>query len=80
MGSTLTKKERDALEEVFLSINSSSPIKEKIKSFFEKSIFLEKNTLQNQKNVVNRDIYTIFFHFFIKVKKNLSKLILKYPK
>ena len=72
--SVLTKKERDGLEEVFLSIKNSDTIYEKIKyfcaSFFEKA---KKPTEKNTQTGYFRDILNIFFNFFYKVKKNLSK-------
>ena len=75
--STLTKKERKELEDVFLSINN----KNKIDFFYLINFFFyhhkDKDKKNNDKNIaktgVFRDNLEVFFNFFYKLKKNLSK-------
>jgi hypothetical protein len=73
----LTKNERDGLDDVFLSIQSSSKI-EKIKDF--SNLFFSKTTAPNVKKLLNqasaRLKVTKISHFLLKndkKKKNLSK-------
>jgi len=68
--STLTKKEREALEEVFLSIKHSGSGFKKLKRYF---LDIGKNKNKNMKTEYFRDIFKLFFGFFVKDKKNLSK-------
>jgi hypothetical protein len=76
--SVLTKKERDGLEEVFLSINNSNTLTKKIKKYF--FIFINFSNLNDTKKSLKyaktgkfKDIFSLFLQKFNKVKKNLSK-------
>ena len=76
--STLTTNERDALDEVFRSIKTSTSRYEKIKSFLSLWLGLHMNK-KAEKEVSRaqtgkfRDKLTKNFNVFAKVKKNLSK-------
>ena len=76
--SILTQNERDGLEEVFLSIKTSSSRYEKLKSFILlwSGIHTEKEMKKGTKARATgnfRDKLTKNFSFLAKVKKNLSK-------
>ena len=76
--STLTKNERDGLDEVFRSIRTSSTTYEKIKYFISLwiDIHWNKTTTKEPQNASTgkfRDKLTKNSNFFTKVKKNLSK-------
>ena len=72
--SVLTKKEREALEEVFLSINNQNQKFKKVKCFLHLILNINiKNIDKKSKTEYFRDIFNNFFHFFTKLKKNLSK-------
>jgi len=75
---TLTKKERDALEDVFLSIHTSSDKSKKLKEFLNLlSLYIRKFNFKNQLKVVNKGLKeTKLSQFSLKSaqkKKNLSK-------
>ena len=76
--STLTKNERDALDEVFRSIKTSTSRYEKIKSIL--SLWLGLHMSKKAPNEASStqtekfgDKITKNFNVFTKVKKNLSK-------
>jgi len=76
--STLTKNEREALEDVFRSIKTSSSRYRKIKYFLMLWIGLHldkksKTGTQNVKTGKFGDKLTKISNVFTKVKKNLSK-------
>jgi hypothetical protein len=76
--STLTKKERDGLEEVFLSINNSQGIYNKNKYFIDFKRNLKDNKIKHFLQLKGnsgkfRDKLVKNFNFFSKVKKILSK-------
>ena len=76
--SILTQNEREGLEEVFLSIKTSTSRYEKLKSFtlLWIDLHLKKVPKKEAKAPVSgkfRDKLTKNFNFFTKVKKNLSK-------
>ena len=65
----LTSKERDALEDVFISIHSKKNIIKIIKRY----IYLTNNSLKGAKTGTKMDKFYNFLHLFMKKKKNLSK-------
>ena len=76
--SALTKKERDGLEDVFLSIHSNSDKYQKIKEI--SSLVMNHNSTINFADLLKRAKYglkeTKISHFLVnlsKKKKNLSK-------
>lgn len=76
--STLTKQERDGLEEIFLSIHTNSNKYTKIKDF--SSLLMSKNIsinatkfLKMAKIGLKESKLSKFLTLFIKKKKNLSK-------
>jgi len=76
--SALTKKERDGLEDVFLSIHSHSDKYQKIKEI--SSLIMNHDTTVNFSNLLKRAKYglkeTKISHYLVnlsKKKKNLSK-------
>ncbi len=76
--STLTKNEREGLEEVFLSIKRSHTKYEKLKYFISLWLHIgikphDTNSSKSAKTGKFRDKLTKNFNFFSKVKKNLSK-------
>jgi len=76
--SALTKKEREGLEEVYISLNKSNTIYQKTKTFFilwSNSIFFSqtKKPLKNPKYGNITDKFWKKSLFFIKLKKFLSK-------
>ena len=76
--SILTQNEREGLEEVFLSIKTSSSRYEKLKSFIVLwiGIYPRKSAQKPAKALPAgnfRDKLTKNFSFLAKVKKNLSK-------
>jgi uncharacterized beta-barrel protein YwiB (DUF1934 family) len=76
--STLTQKEREGLEEVFLSINNSGTFYKKNKYFINFRENLQSNKIQQFLQIKGdsgkfRDKLTKNFSIFTKVKKILSK-------
>jgi len=76
--STLTKNERDQLEEVFLSINNSQNLKKRVSELYSSSTLVLKTIFPSFKGksaetVHFRDKLKKIFLFFTKLKKNLSK-------
>ncbi len=76
--SILTQKEREGLEDVFLSINKPQGIFDRIKSITKlwKQFYFRKKAqtpFQIAPTGNFRDKSSIFFEFFSKVKKFLSK-------
>ena len=76
--SILTQNEREGLEEVFLSIKTSTSRYEKLKSFIVLWIGIQsKKSVQKPLKALPagkfRDKFTKIFGFFTKVKKILSK-------
>ncbi|EDZ63376.1 hypothetical protein SMGD1_1881 [Sulfurimonas gotlandica GD1] len=76
--STLTKQERDGLEDIFLSIGKNSDKYSKLKDF--SSLILSKNIslntsqfLEMAKTGLKESKLSQFITLFIKKKKNLSK-------
>ncbi len=76
--STLTKRERDGLEDVFLSIHSNSDKYEKLKKL--SSLLMQKGVdfssyklLKRAKFGLKRSKLSLFFIKLGKKKKNLSK-------
>ena len=76
--STLTKQERDGLEEIFLSIHTRNNKYTKIKEF--SSLIVSKNIslntskfLKMAKTGLKESKLSQFITLFIKKKKNLSK-------
>ncbi len=76
--SALTKKERDGLEDVFLSIHSHNEKYQKIKEI--SSLIINNNTTINFSNLLKRAKYGLketkishFLAYLSKKKKNLSK-------
>lgn len=65
----LTREERDALEDVFMSIHSKNSINNIIKHY---SDILKKSSKHAKLGTKMEKIYK-FVHIFIKKKKNLSK-------
>jgi len=76
--SILTKKERDGLEEVFLSISNPPTVFEKSKKFFShlRELFVKRTVQKNEqsgKTVQFRDFMGRNLSIFSKLKKILSK-------
>ena len=76
--SILTKKEREGLEDVFLSIKTSANRYERMKSFLSLWVHLQSSGNLGEKTKKDssgkfRDELTKNFNFFTKVKKNLSE-------
>jgi hypothetical protein len=76
--STLTKEERDGLEEVFLSIHSHNKKLEKLKQIsqiiiYKKIDFSFKYLLKGSKYGVKKTNFSHLFTFFTKKKKHLRK-------
>ena len=76
--SILTQKEREGLEDVFLSIKKPYNFSIKFRSFSKiwGEIYLKKKKEKELKMAYTenfRDKLTNFFNFLAKVKKNLSK-------
>ncbi len=76
--SVLTKKERDGLEDVFLSIHSNSDKYQKIKEI--SSLIMNHNTAINFTDLLKQAKYELketkishFLAYLSKKKKNLSK-------
>ncbi len=76
--SALTKKERDGLEDVFLSIHSHNEKYQKIKEI--SSLIINNNTTINFSNLLKRAKYGLketklshYLAYMSKKKKNLSK-------
>lgn len=76
--SALTKKEREGLEDVFLSIHSNVDKYQKLKEI--SSLMINNNhelslrTLYKRaKNGIEENEIAVFFSNFLKKKKNLSK-------
>ena len=65
----LTSNERDALEDVFMSIHSKKSLVNIIKQY----IHLLKNFTKVAKLGTKIDKFNKFLHIFLKKKKNLSK-------
>jgi len=76
--STLTKRERDGLEDVFMSIHSNRDKYEKIKGFSSFIInndisFTLSKLLKHAKIGLKKSKSSVFFTFLTKKKKYLSK-------
>ncbi len=76
--SALTKKERDGLEDVFISIHSHNEKYQKIKEI--SSLIINNNTTINFSNLLKQAKYGLketkishFLAYMSKKKKNLSK-------
>jgi len=65
----LTREERDALEDVFMSIHSKKSMNHILKHI---SIFIQ-NTIKHAVLGIKMAKINNFLHFFTKKKKNLSK-------